>query len=99
MYEEYYITLPGGFRLPLALAVDTFSRTTYLEKEIPQPEAELLLREFGEGYLKNIMIAGTIRSSDLSFESEPGILILTGEYRCEELIGVAQQLQIGEENE
>ena len=99
MYEEYYITLPGGFQLPLGLAVETFSQTVYLEREIPQPDAQLLLSAFGERFVKQTMIAGSIHTSNQSFESKPGILVLTGEYRCVELIGVLQRLQIGEENE
>ncbi len=99
MYEEYYITLPGGFRLPLALAVEEFSQREFIRKEIPQDEATGLLAEFGESYLRQTLIAGTILTSDLRFSAQPGIVILTGEYRCHELIGVAQRLQIGEENE
>ena len=41
MYEEYYITLPGGFRLPVCLAVETltqrlFSPDLLLPEELEQ---------------------------------------------------------------
>ena len=99
MYEEYYITLPGGFRLPLALAVESFSLTAYQQREIPQLEAETLLRSFGEASLKQNMIAGSVLKAEYRFEPEAGILVMAGEYRCRELIGVMRRLQIGEENE
>ena len=96
MYAEYYITLPGGFQLPLALAVEEFWKREMLSGEISQPEAEARLVRFGESYLQQTMIAGTIQSSNLRFSVQPGILILTGEYCCHELIGVSQRVQIGE---
>ena len=96
MYEEYYITLPGGFRLPLALAVERFVVLETAEREIPQEKAETLLTEFAESSLIQSMVAGSIDSCDVSVMPEPGIWILTGEYRCTELVGICQRLQIGE---
>ena len=96
IYEEYYITLPGGFLLPLALAVERFAVLETVQQEIPQEKAEALLSEFAESSLIQSMIAGTIDTCDVSVVPEPGIWILTGEYRCTELIGICQRLQIGE---
>ena len=99
MYEEYYITLPGGFQLPMGLAVETFLVSELTQKEIPPPESESLLRGYAESYLLREMISGTIRFSEISYSQETGVLTLTGEYRCTELIGAMQRLQIGESNE
>ena len=96
IYEEYYITLPVGFLLPLALAVERFAVLETVQQEIPQEKAEALLSEFAESSLIRSMIAGTIDTCDVSVVPEPGIWILTGEYRCTELIGICQRLQIGE---
>ena len=96
MYEEYYITLPGGFALPLALAVERCTVTELVPQKIPQEEAESLLSSFAEDYLRQTMIAGTIRSNHETLEDQPGIWILAGEYRCTELIGMCQRLQMGE---
>ena len=99
MYEEYYITLPGGFALPIALAVERFVPMDTEHQEIPQLQGQMLLRAFGENYLKQTMIAGTIHLAQPRYYGEPGLWILAGEYRCTELIGVQQRFQIGEENE
>ena len=98
MYEEYYITLPGGYRLPLALAVERFSVRDLTPQEFPQIDAEALLLEFAESSLKQTMVAGSINSRRVSVTPEPGIWILTGEYRCTEMIGIRQRFQIGEKN-
>ena len=96
MYEEYYITLPGGFHLPVVLAVERFAVTEYRERELPETEGNALLSDFGESYLKQTVIAGMIRSAGHHYAMGDGIWILEGEYRCTELIGVLQRLQIGE---
>ena len=99
MYEEYYITLPGGFALPIGLAVERFVPVETVQQEIPLADGQLLLSEFGENYLKQTMIAGTIHLAQPRYFGEPGLWIMAGEYRCTELIGVQQRFQIGEENE
>ena len=96
MYEEYYITLPGGFRLPAALAVERYDDWDLTPREIPQAEAEALLSDFAEAQLMECMIAGKITSAETSVSGESGLWILAGEYRCVELIGIRQRLQIGE---
>ena len=96
MYEEYYITLPGGFALPLALVVERYGLAQTAPRDISGEEAERLLRDFAEGCLMQTMIAGTIHSAHVTVDAQPGIWHLAGEYRCTELIGVPQRLQIGE---
>lgn len=98
MYEEYYITLPGGFQLPMSLVLERYSEIALVQREIFPDQAELLLDVFAENYLKQTMIAGMIRTREISITEEPGVAKLAGEYRCTELIGVMQRLQIGEEN-
>jgi len=94
MYEEYYITLPGGFTLPVALAVETY---IHREMEEAQPiDAEMSLSAFAARYLTDQMVAGQIRSSSLSYLEESGIGTLTASYVCREMIGRVQQEQIGE---
>lgn len=96
MYEEYYITLPGGFRLPAALAVERYDDWDLTPREIAQAEAEALLSDFAEAQLMKSMIAGKISSMETSVSGEAGLWILAGEYRCVELIGIRQRLQNGE---
>ena len=98
MYEEYYITLPGGFQLPAALTVERYVSRELSETEIPQEEAQQLLESTAQRYLKGQMLAGSIQDSQPEFTAEPGIIQMAGKFDCVELIGVMQRLQIGETN-
>ena len=94
IYSEYYVTLPGGFRLPLALAVESFFQR---ETEEPQQTADAsALSEFARKYLLEQMIAGQIRVSRLSYSEDAGFARLTGSCICREMIGRVQPEQIGE---
>ena len=98
MYEEYYITLPGGFRLPIALCVEEYTCYEMAEAEILQSAAEESLKAFADTYLKQHMIAGKILSSTQKVSPENGVYLLNGEYTCTEMIGKVQQEQIGDTN-
>lgn len=98
MYEEYYVTLPGGFCLPVALAVETISVWEYEAKEIPAETASRILSEFAEDYLKGQMVAGSILSSDTDLQLMRDCYELAGEYVCTEMIGRLQREEIGEYN-
>ena len=98
MYEEYYITLPGRFRLPIALCVESYSVGQCLPTEISYEEANAALNEFSDLYLQQRMIAGKIRSKKASIESNEGCYTLAGNYICEEMIGTIRQKQIGDRN-
>ncbi len=98
MYEEYYITLPGGFRLPIALCVETCTSYENRTVEIPQEEAEGALREFAGNYLLQQMVAGEIRNRTETVSPEDGMYRLIGNYVCVEMIGRVRQEQIGDTN-
>ena len=96
MYEEYRVTLPGGFRLPIALAVEKLSFRATAEQE--QPSSPEMLTAFAETYLRGQMAAGTIleRTERLSRQGE--LLLLEGSYICREMIGREKREQIGVEH-
>ena len=98
MYEEYYITLPGGFRLPLGIAKETL--TSYeMTAEDAEPELrEQLLGGFAEKLVLEGMVAGQIQEGKTEFQRCGGIYVLTGHYRCTEMIGRARKEQIGDTN-
>ena len=96
MYEEYYITLPGGFRLPFGWAVETYTDYETALAEIPQPEAEATLLGFAEKYLCQQMVAGRILEKEETVSLLDGVYLLEGEYVCTEMIGKVQREQIGE---
>lgn len=94
MYSEYYVTLPGGFLLPIGLAVESFPQR---EKEALQLSGDAsALSEFAREYLLQQMVAGQIRSSNLSLTEAADFLRLTGSCICYEMIGRVQSEQIGE---
>ncbi len=98
MYKEYYLTLPGGFVLPLGLCVEVFADYTMETQKRPQEEVYMDLENFASVYLQQQMVAGTIRNQTQTISSEDGTYHLSGKYICEEMIGREQHEQIGEQN-
>ena len=98
MYEEYHITLPGGFRLPLGLAKETVTSYEMSPMEEDQRQSEQLLMEFAEEQLLASMVAGQIQEGKTDFRRSEGIYVLSGRYRCTEMIGRARKEQIGDTN-
>lgn len=98
MYMEYYVTLPGGFQLPLALCVEEFTSYVTGTAELPQSGAEEALTEYADSYLLQQMVAGEIRSRLQTVCLDGGIYRLKGSYVCVEMIGRVQREQIGDTN-
>ena len=96
IYSEYYVTLPGGFTLPIGIGVEEITSSSLRNSEISQEEAASLLEAVLPSYLTGQMIAGQILSREERLSSEPGIYKLAGEYVCTEMIGRVQREQIGE---
>lgn len=98
MYMEYYVTLPGGFQLPLALCVEEYTSYETAVSELPQPETEEALTEFADSYLLQQMVAGEIQSRLQTVSLTDGVYRLEGSYVCVEMIGRVQREQIGDTN-
>ena len=94
MYAEYYITLPGDFRLPVALAVEEYALCEMSEGVLWENQNQLAA--FAAGYIQSQMIAGSILSRDVVLSVLDGCCLLEGEYVCTEMIGRVQREQIGE---
>ncbi len=86
IYEENYISLPGGFVLPVAIAVETW--TFYETAETDYPEGEQLLTAFAQGYLPTQMLAGKILLAQEKLTQLEGLCQLQGSYSCYEMIGI-----------
>lgn len=87
MYVENYVTLPGGFVLPIAIVTEN---RIYYEPTTPVTDLqqdEKLLAQYARAYLRTQMIAGTILSQAETFSQEDGVLQLIGHYACQEMIG------------
>lgn len=98
MYEEYYITLPGGFVLPMAVTVERYTRWKSVEETIPEEEAAELLTDCGASYLQSQMLAGRILNGEQHFLVGDDRTTMAGQYICMEMIGKMRRLQIGEDN-
>ena len=96
MYEEYYVTLPGEFRLPLAIVRETVTYRETCGVTVPSGELESLLDRFAGEYLSEHMISGVILMRNQGFREEAGRTLLLGEYLCTEMIGRRRQEKIGE---
>lgn len=98
MYTEYYVTLPGGFRLPFALCVEEYVCQETQKEWISQASAEEALNSFAQEYLIRSMRAGKIIHREQSISCEAGLYRLQGVYDCVEMIGRMGQEQIGDWN-
>ena len=96
MYQEYRITLPAAFQLPIALAVEEI--TYYTSAAQLQPSQEEMLTAFAEKYLSEQMTAGTILERDASVSRQQDVWLLEGRYVCREMIGREIREQIGVEH-
>lgn len=94
MYSEYVLTLPGGWPLPLRIAVQTVAPCRMLS-EARGPEAETELTRFAERYLCSRMIAGSVTDRTETVRIRGDALVLTGRYACQEMIGRVKAEEIG----
>ena len=95
MYEEYYVSLPGGFRLPAAICVDRYLDYQLQDAVIPEADAQKQLQEFADQYLLGQMVAGQILQKQQKLSSSAGQYRLESSYVCTEHMGKAQREQIG----
>lgn len=87
------MALPGGFELPLAIAVE---RLTYHDTSSVVTADKMLeaLEQWSEDYLRRDMIAGQILSADISLQENEEVSGIVGTYQCLEMIGRLQQEEI-----
>lgn len=88
MYSEYYLTLPGGIRIPVGIGVEKITDPALQERPVTPEEAEAIMAERAEAHLTDHMISGTILSRQERCENTGGVYSLFGRYICNELIGI-----------
>jgi len=88
MYEEYYITLPGGFRLPVGIAVETVTEYAPSGATELLPNAERLAEVLADDYLCACMLSGKILQVTRLPAQSDGVCSLNSRYVCIEQIGV-----------
>ncbi len=84
MYSEKWLTLPGGFQLPVALVIQNC--IDYTEEAIPVENAAWL-PVYCEEYLLGHMQGGSILVQHTDLDLQKGAYVLNGEYICLENIG------------
>lgn len=94
MYTEYYLTLPGGFQLPVALIVEETIHYENTVQNTSAVSAEAMLLDYAESYLSGQMVSGTILNRSEAVEQLQDIYVLNAQYTCRELIGRAQSEEI-----
>lgn len=92
MYSENYVTLPGGFVLPLAVITET--SISYETRQEAVENGESLLSDFSADYLKGQMTAGQILEKEEYVETGSGWIQLSGVYECLEMIGIQRNEEI-----
>lgn len=98
MYQEYYLTLPGGFRLPAGIAVESVTMWETVDMCLTPDGIKTAVAQYARGQLAAGMICGEILESDLSFRQDPAFLSMDGIYVCSEMIGREITQKIGENN-
>ena len=87
MYSEDYLSLPGGFQLPVSLT--RIESLHYAQvKSVPGTwNAERWLPDYAQRYLRGQMVAGQILGQDLKWMYSDDCCQLWGIYACHEMIG------------
>ncbi len=84
---DYNLMLPGGFSLPVCLAVEHYyaydTRTDILA------DAQSILEDYSRDYLLKQMIAGEIRHTASVFTDTEGLARLDSTFACREMIGIS----------
>lgn len=94
MYEEYPLTLPGGFTLPVCLVREQWTFYECEAAAVEQTELRETLSSFARRYLQAQMVAGQIQWQDEQIIDGR----LLGEYACQEMIGREQSEEIIQSN-
>lgn len=96
MYEEKVITLPGGFQLPIIVAIETVTVYETVSGELQTDVLRARLEDFAQRYAVSQMIAGTVDGAHLSFRKDENNACLQAVFLCTEMIGREKSEQMGE---
>ena len=96
--KDYPLTLPGRFRLPVSLRVETYEIRESTLVKLTDAEASALLEAFAARYLPQQMIAGRIQQTQQTIQRNGDIYRLRGGYLCQEMLGREKREGNGESN-
>ena len=88
IYEERYVTLPGGFVLPIAIVTEEYISYETASSVHTAPEDVVI--PYMKTYLQSQMVAGQILSSSYVVTRTEGVYRVDAIYGCCEMIGISQ---------
>ena len=93
------LTLPGGYRLPVSLVVDTYRH--YENQPVEEEKAEAVAGAAMERCVRDEMLAGEILDSTLALSEEEEFYRFCGLYTCREMVARKRNVILfeGEEDE
>ena len=94
MYSESYVTLPGGFILPIKLVCEVWEKGVPVSVTAAPEDISAQLKRFSEYYLKQQMAAGALMDRSEEILEGDAVLCLQGEYACIEMIGQVRNEEI-----
>lgn len=98
MYEENYLTLPGGFQLPVAIIIERRIYFDHAETQDMEFSDYDWIVDASDAYQRSRMLSGEIIKSDRASQSQDGVYILNNRYSCVEMIGIVRSEEIVEGN-
>ena len=87
MYLQYYCVLPGGFQLPISVAVERLEYYQTINVTAVSEAVQVHAEEFAQGYLLQQMLSGKILGKLENLFIGNSVYTLTGRYVCLEMIG------------
>lgn len=98
MYKETYLTLPGGFQLPVSLIAEQLVYyDTDIDISLPVEDAAWV-KDAAETYLLGEMLAGEILDSYTDMRLDEDVCRFAGYYSCLEMIGQIRSEEIVQGN-
>ena len=95
MYEEYYVSLPGKYQLPIAICIDRYFPYDLQDATVTEADIQHTLQRFSENYLIQQMISGQFIGKQHHLMQSDSLFLLESSYVCKEMIGKEQREQIG----
>ena len=92
------MTLPGGFQLPVKLAVETLTDSTISVEPVSEEKISVSFMAFARSSVLNQMVAGSILRDEQQIVQGSGRFELNGRFSCQEMIGRVITEEIGETN-
>ncbi len=92
IYEEFKLTLPGGFQFPVSLIRETITDYQYLE-DMQTDDYDWLIDDTIL-YLQSQIVAGQILTQDVQTDIADDICYLYGKFSCLEMIGQVKEEEI-----